>query len=286
MRYAWINQHTDFWPVRTMCRVLNVSSSGYYHWLNNPPSKQVQKRERLAELVLKSHNESFSVYGYRKVHQDLVEWGEEVCCDETVRQVMKDLGIQSIRTKKKVRTTDSSHSLPVALNIIKRNFSATKRNEKWLADITYIRVRDIWVYLAVVLDCFSRKIVGWAMSRNIDSDLVCKALQQALVTRNPETELIHHSDRGSQYASKQFVKMIETNGITLSMSRKGDPWDNAMMESFFGSLKNEWVRRPYASIAEAELEVFKYIEMFYNPIRRHENLDGISPVEFERKWST
>jgi len=200
---------------------------------------------------------------------------------------MKDLGIWSIRTRKRrVRTTDSNHALTVAKNILKRDFSATAPNRKWLADITYIRVRDTWVYLATVLDCFSRKVISWAISKNIDSALVCKALHQAIVTRSPGLELIHHSDRGSQYASKQFAKMIKSNGITLSMSRKGDPWDNAMMESFFGPLKKEWVRRPYASMAEAELEVFKYIEMFYNPVRRHENLDGISPVEFERKWST
>ena len=160
----------------------------------------------------------------------------------------------------------------------------TRPDQKWLADITYLRLTEGWLYLAVILDCFSRRIVGWSLSRQIDAALVCAALEMALRRRCPQGDLVHHSDRGVQYASRSLRRLLQREGLTMSMSRKGDPWDNAMMESFFGSLKTEWIDTGYATEAQARMEVFKYIEMFYNPTRRHSALDYLSPAEYERRY--
>ncbi len=245
-----------------------------------------KRRKRIEELVLESHSLSHGIYGYRKIHRDMLNRGMENCCADTVRCAMKRLGIKSRRARKYVVTTDSNHTMPVAENLLERDFTTSSPNEKWLADITYIPTREGWLYLAVVLDCFSRNIVGWAMSKNIDADLVCNSLRMAISSRGEASfwDLIHHSDRGSQYASEKLGDLIAASDIRLSMSRKGDPWDNSMMESFFSSLKSEWISSVYSTRKEAELEVFKYIEMFYNSVRLHESLDYISPLDFERKF--
>ena len=179
---------------------------------------------------------------------------------------MQRLGLRSRRARKYVRTTDSNHNRPVVENLLERDFSASAPDEKWLADITYINTREGWLYLAAVLDCFSRRIVGWAMSETIDAELVCEALRMAISKRGADSlsNLIHHSDRGVQYTSEKLGRLISANGIQLSMSRKGDPWDNSMMESFFSSLKMEWLADEYETRKDAELDVFTYIEMFYN----------------------
>ena len=199
---------------------------------------------------------------------------------------MQRLGIRSRRVRKYVVTTNSNHNRPVAENLLERDFSASAPNEKWLADITYIKTSEGWLYLAVVLDCFSRRIVGWAMSESIDAELVCKALRMAISSRGVDSmsNLIHHSDRGVQYASEKLGRLISASGIQLSMSRKGDPWDNSMMESFFSSLKLEWLAEEYGTRKEAELAVFTYIEMFYNSTRLHESLDYLTPLDFERNF--
>jgi len=286
VRYAWIKDHRDSWPVSRMCRALKVSRSGFYSWIVRPSSKRDRRQNRLDCFVAESHSASHRIYGYRKIHRDIVNNGLEDCCAETVRRAMLRLGIRSRRVRRYVVTTDSNHDMSVAENLLTRDFSASGPNEKWLADITYLATEEGWLYLAVILDCYSRYIAGWAMSDQIDADLVCQSLEMALMRRSfsSSCNLIHHSDRGSQYASDKLSQMLADSGIKVSMSRKGDPWDNAMMESFFGSLKTEWIDGSFDTRKEAELEVFKYIEMFYNTVRLHESLNYVSPLDFERRF--
>jgi putative transposase len=284
VRYAWIQTQRDDYPLKRLCHVLQVSRSGYYAWRDRQPSATVQRRDVIAQAAGQSHGDAHGTYGYRRVHQDLVEDRDIPCSPETVRRVMRDLGLYGKPKRRFVTTTDSNHNEPVAGNLLQRDFAATRPNQKWLADITYIRVAQSWLYLAVVLDCFSRRIVGWSLSRTIDADLVCDALAMALWQRCPQDDLVHHSDRGVQYASQKLREKLTQHHVTMSMSRKGDPWDNAMMESFFGSLKTEWIATGYATEEEARMEVFKYIEMFYNPTRRHSALGYVSPAEYERRY--
>jgi transposase InsO family protein len=269
-----------------LCRVLQVSRSGYYAWRRREPSAHRQRRQAIAQAAHQSHRDSHGTYGYRRVHRDLVDDHEIACGRETVRRVMAELGLSGRQKRRFVKTTDSDHAEPVATNLLQRDFTATRPDQKWLADITYIRVAAGWLYLAVILDCFSRRIVGWSVSRRIDAELVCTALEMALRQRCPQGDVVHHSDRGVQYASQTLRDLLEREGLTMSMSRKGDPWDNAMMESFFGSLKTEWIATGYATEQEARMEVFKYIEMFYNPTRRHSALGYLSPAEYERQYET
>jgi putative transposase len=284
VRYAWIETQRDTYPLKRLCRVLQVSRSGYYAWRRRKPSATAKRRQAIARGVQQSHRDSHGTYGYRRVHQDLIEDDEIACCRETVRQVMAELGLCGRHKRRFVKTTDSNHDEPIAANRLHRDFTATRPDQKWLADITYLRLTEGWLYLAVILDCFSRRIVGWSLSRTIDAELVCAALAMALRRRCPQNDLVHHSDRGVQYASRMLRKRLKEEGVTMSMSRKGDPWDNAMMESFFGSLKTEWATTTYAREEEARMEVFKYIEMFYNPTRRHSALGYLSPAEYEQRY--
>jgi len=284
VRYAWIDQQRDGYPLKLLCRVLQVSRSGYYAWRGRAPSASAQRRQQIGQAAQESHRDSHGTYGYRRVHRDLVDDREIACCRETVRRVMAELGLCGRQKRRFVKTTDSHHQEPIAANRLHRDFTATRPDQKWLADITYIRLAEGWLYLAVILDCFSRRIVGWSLSRRIDAELVCTALEMALRRRCPQGDLVHHSDRGVQYASEALRRLLQREGVTMSMSRKGDPWDNAMMESFFGTLKTEWIDTGYATEAQARMEVFKYIEMFYNPTRRHSALDYLSPAEYERRY--
>jgi putative transposase len=259
VRYAWIETQRDTYPLKRLCRVLQVSRSGYYAWRRRKPSATAKRRQAIARGVQQSHRDSHGTYGYRRVHQDLIEDDEIACCRETVRQVMAELGLCGRHKRRFVKTTDSNHDEPIAANRLHRDFTATRPDQKWLADITYLRLTEGWLYLAVILDCFSRRIVGWSLSRTIDAELVCAALAMALCRRCPQNDLVHHSDRGVQYASRMLRKRLKEEGVTMSMSRKGDPWDNAMMESFFGSLKTEWATTTYAREEEARMEVFKYM---------------------------
>jgi putative transposase len=284
VRYAWIDPQRDSYPLSRLCRVLKVSRSGYYAWRRREPSATVERRQQIGQAARQCHRDSHGIYGYRRVHRDLVDDHAIACCRETVRRVMADLGLSGKQKRRFVKTTDSNHEEPVAANLLQRDFTATRPDQKWLADITYIRLTEGWLYLAVVLDCFSRRIVGWSLSRTIDADLVCAALAMALHRRCPQSDLVHHSDRGVQYASGSLRALLEREGLTMSMSRKADPWDNAMMESFFGSLKTEWIATGYGTEEEARMEVFKYIEMFYNSTRRHSALGYLSPAEYERQY--
>ena len=281
MKYAWIKGHKKQFPVTVMCRVLRVSTSGYYDSVKRNPCPQLVRRSSIAQLAAVSYFESRRIYGYRKVHEDLIAEGV-VCCKETVRRIMRDVGLFSRIKRKFVVTTDSDHALAIAENIINRNFTADAPDQKWAADITYIPTRMGWLYLAVVMDLFSRRIVGWSMSDTIDSELVQSAMRQALADRRPDVGLIHHSDRGVQYASGGFQKLLDDNNAICSMSRKGNCWDNACVESFFGSLKNEWVKgKIYKTFDDAKKDIFNYIEMFYNRKRRHASLGYVSPVVYE-----
>ena len=280
MKYAWINRNRKLFPVAVMCRTLKVSTSGYYDSIKRQPSAQQIKRRAIAQAAAVSYFESNRVYGYRKAYEDVVEG--IVCCEETVRRVMRDIGLFSRIKRKFVVTTNSDHTLAIAENILDRNFTADKPNRKWAADITYIPTKMGWLYLAVVMDLFSRRIVGWSMSDTIDSVLVQSAMKMALADCRPDAGLIHHSDRGVQYASGDFQDLLTANKIICSMSRKGNCWDNACVESFFGSLKNEWIRgKIYESFDDAKKDIFNYIEMFYNRKRRHASLGYVSPVIYE-----
>jgi len=283
MRYQWIKKHRRSYPLAVMCRILQVGTSGFYDWSGRQPSPRQQRRDKLTQAAARSYFESNRIYGYRKVWRDIA--GQHACCAETVRRVMRESGLFSRSKRKFVATTDSNHSQPVADNLLDRDFTATAPNQKWLTDITYISTKEGWLYLAAVLDVFSRRVVGWSMSERIDTELVKSALQMATTQRLPKAGLLHHSDRGVQYASDAYQRALDDLGIVCSMSRKGNCWDNAMMESFFGSLKTEWVYgKDYQTRAEAKQELFKYIEMFYNHQRRHSSLGYVSPVEFEQMY--
>ena len=283
MRYAWIRAHGDSFPVAAMCRVLNVSRSGYYAWRGRPKSRSSQRRKSLLWEIKQIHKErNKDVYGSPRVHEELKARGQR-CDVKTVACLMKTNGIRAKTARKFRVTTDSRHARPVAGNVLDRQFTATKPNEKWVADITYVWTREGWLYLAAVEDLYSRKVVGWSLSNRLTSELVTDALEMAISRQLPDAGLVAHSDRGSQYASEAYQWLLQAHGITCSMSRKGNCWDNAPMESFFATLKKELIHwEDYATRAEARRSIFEYIEMFYNGMRRHSALGYISPIEFER----
>ena len=281
MKYAWIKQHDKQFPTAVMSKVLQVSTSGYYAWLERQLSTRQQRHRYIAQAIGRSYFESERIYGYRKVHQDLLK-ANIVCCKETVRRIMREIGLCSRVKRKFVLTTDSKHDMAIAENLLGRDFTTTFPNQKWVADITYIPTAHGWLYLAVVMDLYSRKIVGWSMSKHIDSELVVSAMSMAVSQRKAVTGLLHHSDRGSQYASEVFQAFLDEHNIVCSMSRKGNCWDNACMESFFGSLKTEWLsHKKYQTRQEAKDDIFKYIELFYNSKRRHAALGYLSPAAYE-----
>jgi transposase InsO family protein len=265
-----------------MCRVLQVSTGGYYTWRGRPASAQQQRREALVVEIEAIHQEVKERYGSPRIHRELRARGQD-CCVNTVAKLMRQQGIAA-KSKRKFRcTTDSNHNGPVAENILDRQFEPTAVNEVWVADITYIPTREGWLYLAAVEDLYSRQIVGWSMSERITSRLVVDALEMAVSRRLPGEGLVAHSDRGSQYASDHYQRLLERHDITCSMSRRGNCWDNAAMESFFASLKKELIHdEDYQTRQEARACVFEYIEVFYNRVRRHSALGYQSPVEYEQ----
>ena len=273
--------HAMEYSIRMMRRVLNVSTGGYYAWKKREPSVQQQRREQFTDAVETSHADSKGAYGYRKIHEDIVEGFDVPCCLETVRRIMKDKGLRSTRGRKFVVTTDSNHTMPVAENILDRNFESDAPNEKWVTDITFIPTHQGWTYLATVMDLFARRIVGWATSKRIDTALISEALHKAIKRRQPGNGLLHHSDRGSQYASKGYRKILNLFKMKCRMSRKGNCWDNAPMERFFSSLKSEWLRDKIFPTHEAATSaIFEYLETFYNPRRRHAALGYQSPIHY------
>ena len=265
-----------------MCDVFEVSPSGYYDWIERQPSVTELRRDELAAEIRTIHTAVKKRYGSPRMHAELVAQGH-ACSRNTVAKIMKELGIQAISHKKfRVCTTDSNHDFPIAANVVDRDFTAAKPNVIWLADITYVPTQEGWLYLAVVEDLYSRRVVGWSMGATMESRLVVDALEMAVKQRFPDAGLVAHSDRGSQYASEHYQRALAEKGITCSMSRKGDCYDNAPMESFFASLKKELVHHendPTRDAAKASL--FESIEVFYNRMRRHSSLGYVAPAEFE-----
>jgi putative transposase len=265
-----------------MCRVLGVSPGGYYDWRGRPQSERTRRREALAVAIKAVHAEVEARYGGPRVHAELVARGEP-CCVNTVARLMREHGIAAKTRRKSRCTTDSNHDRPVAENIVDRRFEPAAADAVWAADITYIPTREGWLYLAAVEDLHSRRIVGRSMSERIDSRLVVDALEMAVARGLPGAGLVAHSDRGSRYASEHYQRLLTGRGIVCSMSRRGNCWDNAPMESFFASLKKELVHdADCATRAEARASIFEFIEVFYNRTRRHSSLGYRSPVEYER----
>jgi putative transposase len=268
--------------VVVLCRVLGVSRSGFYAWKRRPPSAAEQRREELTHEVRRIHAEVKQRYGSPRMHAELVARGRP-CCVNLVAKLMREAGVTAKVRRRFVKTTDSNHSLPVAANLLDRQFEVAEPNAVWLADITYVPTGEGWVYLAAVEDLFSRRVVGWSLSESMTSRLVVDALEMAVGRRRPGEGLLAHSDRGSQYASEHYQRVLAGEGVVCSMSRKGDCWDNAPMESFFASLKKELVHREeYATRERAKASIFEYIEVFYNRVRRHSSLGFMSPAEYER----
>ena len=281
MTFQFIRDHREHFPVRLMCRVLEASPSGFYDWLRRPESQRAAEDRALIEKIQAVHNESRRTYGSPRVHASLKAAGYRIG-RKRVARLMRENDIRP-RTKRKFKvTTDSRHDHPIAPNLLDRQFTVEAPNTVWLADLSYIWTREGWLYLAVVLDLFSRQVVGWAMDEQMPQELTLAALDMALKRRRPLPGLMHHSDRGSQYAAGAYQKRLVEHGIVCSMSRKGNCWDNAPMESFFHTLKTELVHhRDYLTRDEARRDIFEYIEVFYNRQRSHSTLGYLSPAQFE-----
>ena len=282
MRFRFIEDRRADYPVRIMCCVLGVSPAGYYAWRSRPESRRSAANRDLLGDIRRVHRDNCGRYGSPRVHAELQAQGRGASRGR-VERLMRHHGIRAIMARpRRVRTTDSRHDLPIAPNLLDRNFIAAAPNRIWLADITYIETDQGWLYLAAVMDLFSRKVVGWAMRDHLRTELPAAALQMAISAQRPGAGLIHHSDRGVQYASADYRNVLRSAGFQASMSRKADCWDNAPMESFFHTLKTELVHhRQYATRAEAQRDIFAYIEGFYNRTRIHSAIGYISPIEME-----
>jgi len=283
VRFQFIYDHESDFEVTMMCQTFDVSRSGYYAWKSRPVSDTRQRAESLTAEIQEIHHKRKQVYGSPRVHQELLDRGYEACVN-TVAKYMRNAGLRSKTKKKFIATTNSKHDRPVANNVLNREFaSPTKPHQVWLSDITYIWTDQGWMYLAVVLDLFTRKVVGWSADKSMTSQLVVDAMQKAIDREQPSGNVMCHSDRGSQYASEAYQKLLKENGFTCSMSRKGNCWDNAPMESFFASLKKELIHHErYDSPVAARRSLFEYIEAFYNTIRKHSALDYQSPAQFQQ----
>lgn len=288
MKYAWIEEQRDSYPVSVMCRVLQVSKSGFYRRRRAKPGLRAQRTQRIHEAVQLVHEQSHHIYGSAKIAEQLQQDDQlESACRNTVAKAMREMGLKScISPRFKPTTTQIDPSKTPAPNVLDQQFTATAPNQKWVTDITYLPTDKGWVYLAVVLDLFSRKVVGWALSESLATPLIAEALRKAIESRRPDTrQLLHHSDRGCQYTSDSYQQTLRTLGITCSMSRKGCCYDNAVAERFFWSLKHEWTKfEQFTDIEDARLSVFRYIETFYNTERLHETLGYQSPNQFESQY--
>jgi putative transposase len=282
VKFSFIEEHLSEFPVAAACDTLAVSRAGYYAWLDRPESTRSRRRAELAAKIKIIHKQNRRVYGSPRIFRVLQSQGEAVC-ENTVAKVMAQQHIRA-KTKRKFipRTTDSNHANPVAGNVLDRQFHTDLPNRKWAVDITYVRTDEGWLYLAGVLDLCSRKIVGWSMADHLRAELPGNALSMAVARRCPEAGLLHHSDRGVQYACDDYQQMLKSHGMELSMSGKGDCWDNAVMESFWSTLKNELVNHErYETREQARQSIFEYIEVFYNRQRLHSSIGYQSPEAFE-----
>jgi len=280
MRYAVIHRYRSQYSVRMMCRVLGVSRSGYYDWVDRPVSIRTQRHRALTEKIRHFHQVSRETYGSPRIREDLLGSGEQLG-ENTVALLMQRAGIVPKTVRKFRVTTDSRKTVP-APNRLERQFTAAQPNQRWVSDITFIPTREGWLYLAVIIDLYSRAVIGWAMHKRMKTALVTDALKMALMRRKIRSPLLLHSDQGSQYAAADYRTMLAINGIECSMSRKGNCWDNAVAESFFHTLKTELVHHEdYRSRTEATASIFEYIEVFYNRQRRHSHIGQVAPLVFE-----
>ncbi|ASW82963.1 MULTISPECIES: IS3 family transposase [Vibrio] len=283
LRYAFIKANKTIWSVRRMCKVFGIHPSGYYSWLKNPDSRQEKRRKYLLGLIKQFWLESGCVYGYRKIYSDLRDEGE-ICGINQVHCLMKREGIQSQRGYRKPRPKGGVENIIVS-NKLAREFNPHKPNQSWVTDITYIKTHEGWLYLAVVVDLFSRRVIGWSMKSRITKELVLDALLMAIWRHSPVEKVLVHSDQGSQYTSHDWDRFLKQHGLESSMSRCGNCHDNAVAESFFQLLKRERIKRKiYTTREEARMDIFEYIEMFYNIKRRHGSNNQLSPVEYEKQY--
>lgn len=281
MRYRFILEHEGEYPVRVMCRVLEVAPSGYHAWKRRPNSPRHDQDERLCPLIRRLFDESHRTYGSPRLTEDLRALGHRINAKRVAR-LMQMLGLRASKPARYVATTDSDHDEPIAPDRLQQDFAAAGPNQKWVSDITYIPTREGWLYLCVVIDLWSRRVVGWSFSDSLATELVAAATKMAISDRRPDPGCIFHSDRGCQYASGEFRSFAAANGLVQSMSRKGCCYDNAVAESFFHSLKIDWVHgRTFISRAEATQAIFVYLQVFYNRVRRHSTLGYLSPERFE-----
>ena len=283
MRYQFIDAHKKTWPIRLMCKVMDVSSSGYYEWRRRPESAQELSNRKLDEEIGKVYGEHKQRYGVPRVTEELKERGLQ-CSENRIARRMQKLGLKGIQAKKFKRTTDSNHDKPVAPDLIEQDFTALAPNQKWVSDLTYVWTDEGWLYLAVIMDLYSRAIIGWSMGKRMTQQLMCDALTMALFRRGFPKGVIIHSDRGSQYCSTAYQKLIKMTGLRCSMGRRATCYDNAAMESFFHTLKVELIHRErYPTRQEAKGAIFEYIETYYNRKRRHSAIEYKIPMLFEQK---
>lgn len=282
MKFGFIAKHRGVWPVSWICEALGVSRSGFHAWLGRGPSARARSDEMLGARVRASFIASYRTYGARRVWHDVLAEGQP-CGLHRIERLMRQQALKARPRRRGLPKDDGQRSV-IAANVLDRQFSAEAPNQKWVADFTYIWTAEGWLYVAAVIDLFSRRVVGWSMSATMTAQLVTDALMMAIWRRGKPDALLHHSDQGSQYTSEQFQRLMADNGVTCSMSRSGNVWDNAAMESFFSSLKTERIaRKTYRTRNQAKAEVFDYIERFYNPTRRHSTLGYLSPIDFERQ---
>lgn len=280
MKFGFVAKHRGIWPVALMCGTLGVSRGGFYAWLDRPRSQRELADEALGKQVKQSFVDSDRTYGARRVWHDVLAQGFD-CGLHRIERLMRGLALRA-RPRRRGLPKDVGERSEIADNVLDRQFQAEAPNQKWVADFTYIWTAEGWLYAAVVIDLFSRRVVGWSMQASMTSHLVADALMMAVWRRGKPVAVLHHSDQGSQYTSEHFQELLKEQGIRCSMSRAGEVWDNSAMESFFSSMKTERVaRKVYRTRDEARADVFDYIECFYNPRRRHSTLGYVSPIEFE-----
>ena len=283
MKFGFVAKHRGVWPVMLICEVLDVSRSGFYAWLNRPRSQRSQDEAIIVQQVRQSFVDSDRTYGARRVWRDVLEAGHR-CGLHRIERLMHVHALRARPKRRGLPMDRGERSGSIAPNLLDRAFQATAPNQKWVADFTYLWTGEGWLYIAVVLDLYSRRAVGWSMQPQMTAQLVTDALMMAVWRRDRSDALMHHSDRGSQYTSDAFQRLLGELGVTCSMSRSGNCWDNAAMESFFKSLKTERTdRKVYRTRDEAKTDVFDYIELFYNPKRRHSTIGYVSPVQFEQQ---
>lgn len=281
MKFSVIAELANRYPVKTLCQILQVSRSGYYAWRKRGPSRWQQENEQLLAQIRAVYEHSRGTYGYRRIHAALVA-RDMSCGVHRVRRMMQQQGLRAKRRRRYRTTTQSHHRLPIAPNRLNRDFSTAAANQKWVSDITFVPTHEGWLYLCVIMDLFSRLVVGWAMEPYLNRELGLKALRMALANRRPPPGLLHHSDQGIQYANNDYQQLLADQRLIASMSRSGNVYDNAPMESFFATLKRELIHfRNYRTRDEARIDIFSFIEVFYNRQRLHSALQYRSPADYE-----